>query len=236
MRRNFTVIAWLIVSIAMVVAVFAQPHPDWQNVAAVHKPNDSLVRPTISPWVEISPRKFSAELRRDSSKRLTPAASPYVMASASYGPGQPQTRSSSSPRPTASGVTVYATAEPTLQATSPPKTPQPIAVGANGLPSGVAYAADSDPVRIDSIVLSSDVVRGGDLASARVTTTSNAATLTARIGTYQVNVPRVAPGIFEISMKVPHLPVAGQTVNIIVTAIRSDGATTQKTIPVRVSF
>ncbi|MDQ6824118.1 MAG: hypothetical protein M3007_01485 [Candidatus Eremiobacteraeota bacterium] len=138
--------------------------------------------------------------------------------------------------PAPSGATMRSTAEASLQATAPPKTPQAIAVGANGLPSGVAYASDSDPVRIDSIVLSSDDVRGGDLASARVTTTSNAAALTARIGTYQVSVPRVAPGIFEMSMKVPRLPVAGQTVNIIVTAIRSDGATVQRTIPVRVSL
>ncbi|HEV2036991.1 MAG TPA: hypothetical protein VGQ96_00170 [Candidatus Eremiobacteraceae bacterium] len=67
-------------------------------------------------------------------------------------------------------------------------------------------------------------------------TTSNAAALTARIGTYQVNVPRVAPGTFALSMTVPHLPVPGHRVVIVVTAIRADGATTQRSVPLDVFF
>lgn len=235
MRRNFTLIALLIVSIVVVVAVFAQPRRDWQHGSADQELTEGQLRPTINPVVhQTSPSRIRAPLRRDPSKRLGSSLPPQAPALQSYGQGQPQVSSSSSPTQAPSGAMIPATAQPTSQA--PAKTPQPLAVGANGLPSGVAYASDTDPVRIDSIVLSADDVRGGDLASARVTTTSNAAALTARIGTYQVSVPRVAPGIFEISMKVPRLPVAGQTVNIIVTAIRSDGATVQRTIPVRVSF
>lgn len=106
----------------------------------------------------------------------------------------------------------------------------------NGLPEGVPYAGVHDPIRIASVTLSADEVRGGDIASARVITTSNAAALTARIGTYQVNVPRIAPGVFSIAITVPHLPVRNQLVDIIVTAIRSDGATARTSVPLKVSF
>ena len=115
------------------------------------------------------------------------------------------------------------------QATSPPKHhPE--------LPPGVPYASSADPIRIVSIKLSSDDVRGGDMASARVITTSNAAALTARIRTYQVNVPRIAPGTFAMRIRVPHVPVPGHRVDIVVTAIRADGATTERTISVNVYY
>lgn len=104
------------------------------------------------------------------------------------------------------------------------------------LPPGVDYASERDPVRILSINLSSDTVQAGDVASARVITTSNAAALTARIGSYQVNVPRVAPGTFALSMNVPHIYVPGHRVVIVVTAIRSDGASTQRSVPLDVFY
>lgn len=106
----------------------------------------------------------------------------------------------------------------------------------SGLPTGVTYASDTDPVRILSVSLSSDTVQAGDVASARVITTSNAAALTARIGTYQVNVPRVAPGTFALSMTVPRIYVPRHRVVIVVTAIRADGATTQRSVPLDVHF
>jgi hypothetical protein len=91
-------------------------------------------------------------------------------------------------------------------------------------------------VRIESIHLSSDAVRGGDTESAQIITTSNVAALTARIGTYQINVPRIAPGTFAMTMTVPHVPLKEHQVNIIVTAIRADGATAQRTVPISVYF
>ncbi len=127
-------------------------------------------------------------------------------------------------------------ASPAPLATIKPQGLPSIVLTHNGLPRGVPYAGDHDPIRIDSVTLSADDVRGGDIASARVITTSNAAALTARIGTYQVNVPRVAPGIFSIAIAVPHLPLRNHMVDIIVTAIRSDGATAQTTVPLKVSF
>lgn len=104
------------------------------------------------------------------------------------------------------------------------------------LPPGVPYAAPLDPVRIASIKLSAYNVRSGDTVSARVITTSNAAALTARIGDYQVNVPKVAPGTFALRIQVPRVAVPGHRVDIMVTAIRSDGASTQRAVTVFVYY
>jgi len=106
---------------------------------------------------------------------------------------------------------------------------------ASALPPGVVYASDTDPVRILSVRISSDTLQAGDIASARVITTSNAAAMTARIGTYQVNVPRVAPGMFVLSMTVPHIYIPGHRAVIVVTAIRTDGATAQRSVPLHFS-
>ncbi len=99
------------------------------------------------------------------------------------------------------------------------------------LPPGVLYATPTDPVQIQSVTFSPDHVHAGDVASARILTTSNAAALTARIGTYQVNVPKVAPGTFTLSITVPSLLPTHQF-QIVVTAIRADGATAQRVVPV----
>jgi hypothetical protein len=104
------------------------------------------------------------------------------------------------------------------------------------LPRGVPYAAPTDPVRIVSVVLSSYDVHAGDAVFARVVTTSNAAALTAQVGTYRIRVPRVAPGIFETSLNVPRVVVPHHKVAILLTAIRADGATAHRTVSVNVYY
>jgi hypothetical protein len=71
---------------------------------------------------------------------------------------------------------------------------------------------------------------------ARVVTTSNAAALTAQVGTYRVHVPRIAPGIFETSLTVPRMVVPHHKVAILLTAIRADGATSHRTVSVNVYY
>jgi hypothetical protein len=102
------------------------------------------------------------------------------------------------------------------------------------LPPGVQYAAPTDPVRIESVQFSSSVVHAGDVASARVLTTSNAAAMLARVGKYQVNMPRVDIGIFALSMRVPRLPMPAYRANITIIAIRADGETAQQTVTIKV--
>lgn len=109
--------------------------------------------------------------------------------------------------------------------------PQPSAAP---LPPGVTYAGPADPVAIEAVQLSSDVVKAGDLATGRVLTTSNAAAMLARVGTYQVNVPRIDVGTFALTMRVPKLPVPSYSAKIVLIAIRADGATAEQTVSVKV--
>ena len=111
-----------------------------------------------------------------------------------------------------------------------------IALADDALPPGVPYAAPSDPVRIAAVELPSDTVHGGDTVTATVLTTSNAAAVTAAIGTYVLNLPKTAPGTFELSVAVPRLPLPAYHAKIVVTAIRADGATDQKSVKVLIRY
>jgi hypothetical protein len=104
------------------------------------------------------------------------------------------------------------------------------------LPPGVPYAAPGDPVRIESVQLSSNDVKAGDVASGLVITTSNAAAMLARVGSYQVNVPRVNIGTFALSVRVPWFPLPVYHTTIVVIAIRADGATAQQTVSLKVHY
>ena len=108
-------------------------------------------------------------------------------------------------------------------------TPEPV-------PSGVPVAADSDPVRIVSVSLSSTDFHPGDLVSGRVITTSNAAAVTAEVGTIRVGVPRVAIGKFRISMQLPNIPLPVGPQKLIITAVRRDGARATRAVDVRVDW
>lgn len=150
--------------------------------------------------------------------------------------------------PAAGQIRSTPTAAAGFQARSTPSASAPLQLGSRrspagpqvrsahpDLPPGVPYATPTDPVQIQSITFSPDHVHAGDVASARILTTSNAAALTARIGTYQVNVPKVAPGTFSLSITVPTLLPSHQF-EIVVTAIRADGATAQRVIPIDVDY
>ena len=110
------------------------------------------------------------------------------------------------------------------------------ALGDAALPPGVPYAAPSDPVRIAAVELPSGTVRGGDTISATVLTSSNAAAVTATVGTYVLNLPKTAPGTFELSVAVPRLPLPTYHAKIVVTAIRADGATDQTSVKVLIKY
>lgn len=223
LSKTVALIALLLVALALALSL-VQAHKSHQmhDAPAPSSPPPMTAAPESNGLRAASQgRTASSDRPNDSPRVSAPAASPI-------------------PRPTstasASSAPAAAAAAPALSPRSSTGSPSPAAVRWSGLPPGVPYASDSDPVRIASVRLSSAEVHGGDLASAKVITTSNAAALTARIGTYQVNVPRTAPGTFAISIRVPRLPVVGQTVNIIITAIRTDGMTAQTTVPVKVSF
>jgi hypothetical protein len=104
------------------------------------------------------------------------------------------------------------------------------------VPSGVPYASDTDPVKIVSVSLSSTDFHPGDLVSGRVITSSNAAAVTAQVGTIRVGVPRIAIGKFRLSLQLPNIPLPIGPQKLLITAVRRDGARTTHAVDVRVDW
>ncbi|MDQ2817448.1 MAG: hypothetical protein M3T49_04455 [Candidatus Eremiobacteraeota bacterium] len=59
--------------------------------------------------------------------------------------------------------------------------------------------------------------------------------MTARVGTIEVAVPKIAPGTFHMEVRVPHLPLFNGRMNIVFTAIRADGVRAERTVPIEVT-
>jgi hypothetical protein len=108
------------------------------------------------------------------------------------------------------------------------------AIAGDGLPPGVPYASDTDPVQIVSYVLSSSIFHPGDKVTGDVVTSSNAASVTAQVGTITVAVPKVAPGKFHLLMQLPSIPLPPGNAKLIITAIRTDGTRTTREVPITV--
>lgn len=106
------------------------------------------------------------------------------------------------------------------------------ALADDSLPPGVQYASDTDPVRILSINYSPTEIKRGGTVVAQIVCTSNAAAVTAKVGTIVVNVPKQAPGIFRTSLTLPRLPLYDAHQTVTVTAIRTDGKTAHRTFTV----
>jgi hypothetical protein len=104
------------------------------------------------------------------------------------------------------------------------------------VPSDVPFAADTDPVKIVSVSLSSTEFHPGDFVSGRVITTSNAAAVTAQVGTIRVGVPRVAIGKFRLSLQLPNIPLPTGPQKLIFTAVRRDGKQATRSVDVRVDW
>jgi hypothetical protein len=98
----------------------------------------------------------------------------------------------------------------------------------------VVYASDADPVRITSISYTPTEIKRGGTVVAQVICTSNAAAVTAKVGTIVVNLPKLAPGIFRSTLRLPWLPVYDSHQTVTITAIRTDGATAKRTFSVEI--
>ena len=121
----------------------------------------------------------------------------------------------------ASGATNPARVRSSLRATMP-------------LPHGVPYASDTDPIRIVSVALSSNIVHPGDNVTGDVVTSSNAASVTARVSAFSVAVPKIAPGKFHLEMKLPSMPLPPGDTKLTITALRTDGKSTTREIAITV--
>jgi hypothetical protein len=103
---------------------------------------------------------------------------------------------------------------------------------ADQLPPGVPYAAATDPVAITAVSYVPHQIKPGDTVLAQVTCTSNVAAVTAQVGNFRVPLAKRAPGIFQTHIYVPRPLPFGPHQTVVVTAIRADGATVQRTFSI----
>lgn len=92
-----------------------------------------------------------------------------------------------------------------------------------------------DPIAIQSVWLSESPIRAGTKVSGEVHATCNVAAVTAQVGTYRIGVPKTSPGVFRTTVDVPTLVWPGRF-DLVVTAIRTDGATVRTTVPIDVRW
>ena len=103
---------------------------------------------------------------------------------------------------------------------------------ADELPPGVPYAAPADPIQITSVSYAPSEIRLGEVVVAQVICSSNAAAVTAQVGTFRVLFVKTAPGTFQTRIRVPSRRFFRRHQTVVVTAIAADGATTQRTISI----
>lgn len=93
----------------------------------------------------------------------------------------------------------------------------------------------ADPIAIQSVTLSEDPIRAGTSVSGTVVATCNVAAVTAQVGTYRVGLPKRSPGIFQTTVAVPRFVWPGHF-DLVVTAIRTDGFSIRRSIPIVVRW
>jgi cytoskeletal protein RodZ len=98
----------------------------------------------------------------------------------------------------------------------------------------IAEPPDAPP-RILSMSLSTPVAHGGQVVSGTVETTSNVASVEARIGGYSTAMQKVGVGKFVMSYTVPHLPFfLHRTYNIEVIARNTKGEAVRSSVPITI--
>lgn len=110
-----------------------------------------------------------------------------------------------------------------------------IASGAFARAADPACPKPDDPIAIEAVTLSSDPIRAGRPVSGKVLATCNVAAVTAQVGSYRIGVPKVAPGDFETTVVVPRFVLPGRF-TLVITAIRTDGATVQTRVPISIRW
>jgi len=136
-------------------------------------------------------------------------------------------------------------------AATAPQTPKPLEAGATVAPQAIAGAVATlaptavlppvlreptdAPPRILAMSLSSPVAHGGDVVSGIVETSSNVASVEARIGGYATSMQKVGTGRFQLSYRVPNLPFfLHRTYMIQVIARNTKGQEVSSALPITV--
>jgi hypothetical protein len=206
----------LLAAIAAVAIMGCGSHPQQRMANSVISATPSptpAVRHTVHPRVAVAtPARITTTPRSSP----LPTAPPAVVRTPS---------ATASLRPT---TTPAATAAPTQ---TPSPTPVPTATSPDAIPE---LPSDAAP-QIVAMHIDRTTVRGGDTVSGSVITSSNVASVEARIGYYSIPVPKVGEGRFALNYIVPHLPFfMHRTYTMSVIARNAAGVAVVRTIPIRV--
>jgi hypothetical protein len=142
---------------------------------------------------------------------LNPAALP------TFSP-QPSVAPTATPVSAPTGATAAPSASATPSQTPPPTPP---------------IAAPNAPPRIVAIQISNQTVHVGDTISGSVVTSSNVASVEARIATFSIGVPKVGVGRFALRYVVPDVPFFFHgEYQLMVTARNTAGAAVSTVVPI----
>lgn len=129
----------------------------------------------------------------------------------------------SSPQSSPAAQTTTAPSPQVTPTAAPSATPRPLMVSPNA------------PPQIVAVNVSSQTVHGGDTISGMVLTSSNVASVEAKIATFSIAVPKVGIGRFALDYVVPNVPFFFHgTYPMIVTARNAAGRSVQRVIPINV--
>jgi hypothetical protein len=100
---------------------------------------------------------------------------------------------------------------------------------------GVIREPPNSPPRIIALSLSTPVAHGGDVVSGFVETSSNVASVEARIGGYSSSMRKIGVGKFVLTYRVPNLPFfLHRTYNIEVIARNTRGDAVSSAVPITI--
>jgi hypothetical protein len=141
-----------------------------------------------------------------------------------------------SPTPTPA---VVSTAPVSVETPEPARTPTAApkrAVATTPAPKrtlAYVFAKPHAPPRILAIKLSSTTISGGETVSGSVQTSSNVASVEARIAGWSMSIPRTRIGLFEASGQIPDLPfLAKGKYTLEVIARNSDGVKAERDVSI----
>jgi hypothetical protein len=101
-------------------------------------------------------------------------------------------------------------------------------------PPGVTDVSPATAVQIASISYEPQEIRRGDTVLAEVVCTSNTEAVTAQVGWFHMAFAKTAPGIFQMSFRVPRSRLVHSHQTVLVTATGADGATAQRRVPIEI--
>jgi hypothetical protein len=205
----------------------------WQWYARVGTPQSAAPAPvqaiTVAPHA--SAPAVAATPAASAAPKATPTPAPVVFVPAP---------STATPAPEApvSAPTAAANATAPLEAPTPAPEGAPIplvTLAPSAATPGVIREPTNAPPRILSLTLSTPVAHGGDVVSGFVETSSNVASVEARIGGYSSSMRKIGVGKFVLSYRVPRLPFfLHRTYTIKVIARNTRGDAVSSAVPIEI--